>query len=111
VSAKQVTRTIVFDGAGGRYEVPPEQWAGMLLFLENWGWQPEKQLRMSYLASGIQVSDLDARNLAAIGQRVLDTALKDPAAIYPVSFDMAKLYQFVEFCGAGGFRRSDERVS
>jgi hypothetical protein len=37
LSANQVTRTIVFEGAGGRYEVPPEQWAEMLLFLEDRG--------------------------------------------------------------------------
>jgi len=77
----------------------------MLLLLEDWGWQPE-QLRMAYLASSAQISDPDARNLAAIGQRVLDAALKDPGSVYPLPFNMAKFYEFVEFCKAGGFRIS-----
>jgi hypothetical protein len=102
MSAEQVTRTIVFEGAGGRYEVSTEQWAEMLLFLEDHGWQPEHQWRVAYLATGAQISNSDSRNLAEIGRRVLDDALKDPA-VYPVSFDMSKSYQLVEFCEAGGF--------
>lgn len=105
MTAEQVTRTIVFEGAGGRYEVPPKQWADMLLFLEDRGWRPE-QLRSCYLATGLQVSDRGAGNLAEIGRRVLEAALTDPASVYPVSFDMAKFHEFVEFCEAGAFRRS-----
>jgi hypothetical protein len=33
MSARRAIGTIVFEGAGGRYEVPPEQWAQMLLLL------------------------------------------------------------------------------
>ena len=97
-------RALVFEGLGRRYEVAPEEWAEILLLLEDWGWQPE-QLRTSYLAPSVQVSDSDSRNLASIGQRILDAALKDPGTVYPVSFDMATFYKFVEFCEAGGFRR------
>jgi hypothetical protein len=98
--------SLTFEGAGGRYEVSVEQWAEMLLLLNNWGWRPEQVLTW-YLATGVKVSDADSKNLAATGQRVLDTALKDPAAVYPVSFDMAKFYLLVEFCEAGAFRLSE----
>ena len=105
MSPEQTTRTIVFEGAGGRYEVPPEEWSEMLLLLEDRGWRPER-LRTWYLATGLKVSDRDSRNLAEVGRRVLNTVLKDPASVYPVSFDMAKFHEFVEFCEAGQFRRS-----
>lgn len=105
MSPKQTTRTIVFEGAGGRYEVPPEEWSEMLLLLEDRGWQPE-QLRTWYLATRLKVSDRDSRNLAEVGRRVLKTVLEDSASVYPVSFDMAKFHEFVEFCEAGQFRRS-----
>ena len=104
MSPEQTTRTIVFEGAGGQYEVRPEEWSEMLLLLEDRGWRPE-QLRTSYLAGGLKVSDQDSRNLAEVGRRVLKTVLKDPASVYPVSFDMAKFYGFVEFCEAGQFQR------
>jgi hypothetical protein len=99
-------RALIFEGLDHRFEVPPEEWAEILLFLEDWGWQPE-QLRTSYLGAGVQVSHSDSRNLAVIAQRVLDAALKDPATVYPAPFNMTKLYEFAEFCGAGGFRRSE----
>ena len=102
---EQTTRTIVFEGAGGRYEVPPEEWSEMLLLLENRGWRPEL-LRTWYLATGLKVSDRDSRNLSEVGRRVLETTLKDPASVYPVSFDMAKFHEFLDFCEAGQFRRS-----
>lgn len=105
MSPEQATMTIVFEGAGGRYEVPPEEWSEMLLLLEDRGWRPER-LRTWYLATGLEVSDRDSRSLAEVGRRVLETALKDPASVYPVSFDMMKFHEFVEFCGAGEFRRS-----
>ena len=105
MSPEQTSRPIVFEGVGGRYEVPPEEWSEMLLLLEDRGWRPE-QLRTWYLATGLKVSDRDSRNLAEVGRRVLNTVLKDPASVYPVSFDMAKFYEFVEFCEAGQFRRS-----
>ena len=105
MSARRAIGTIVFEGAGGRYEVPPEQWAQMLLLLEDRGWRPE-QLRTSYLATELQISDPDSRNLAETGRRVLEVALTDPASVYPVPFDMAKFYELVEFCEAGGFLRS-----
>jgi hypothetical protein len=101
MSAEQITRTIVFEGAGGRYEVPSKQWAEMLLLLEDRGWQPE-QLRTSYLATAVQISNSESRNLAEIGRRVLEAALTDPASVYPVSFDMAKFHEFVEFSEASG---------
>lgn len=96
---------LVFEDLDRRFEVAPGEWAEMLLFLEHWGWQPE-QLRASYLAPGVQVSHSDSHNLAAIAQRALDAALKDPTAVYPVPFNMRKLHELVEFCRAGGFRRS-----
>lgn len=105
MSSEQTTRTIVFEGAGGRYEVPPGEWSEMLLLLEDRGWRPER-LRTWYLATGLKVSCRDSRNLAEVGRRVLKIALKDPASVLPVSFDMAKFYEFVEFCEAGQFRRS-----
>ena|SRR5262249_7156965 len=101
---KQTTRTIVFEGAGGRYEVPPEKWSEMLLLLEDRGWRPE-QLRTWYLATSLKVSDQDSRNLAEVGRRVRKTVLKDPASVYPVRFDMAIFPEFVQFSEAGQFRR------
>jgi hypothetical protein len=103
MSVGQVSRTFIFEGARGRYEVPSKQWAEMLLLLEDRGWKPEQQ-RTWYLATGFQVSERDSEDLAQIGRRVLDAALADPAAIYPVRFDMAKFHEFVEFCEAGPFR-------
>jgi len=105
MSPEQTTRTIVFEGAGGQYEVPTEEWSEMLLLLEDRGWRPE-QLRTWYLATGLKVSDQDSRNLAEVGRRVLKTVLKDPSSFYPVLFDTAKFHEFVEFCEAGQFRRS-----
>jgi hypothetical protein len=105
MSPEQTIRTIVFEGAGGRYEVSPKEWSEMLLLLEDRGWRPER-LRTWYLATGLKVSDRHSRNLAEVGRRVLETALKDPASVYPVSFDMAKFHEFVDFCEAGQFRRS-----
>jgi hypothetical protein len=98
-------RTLVFEGPGRHVEVLSGEWAEMLVLLEDWGWQPE-QRRVSYLAAGVEVSDPDARNLATVGQSVLDAALKDPLAVYPVSFDMGKFWEVIEFCKAGGFRSS-----
>jgi hypothetical protein len=98
-------RGLVFEGLSGRLEIPPEEWAEMLLLLLDWGGRPE-QLRMWYLGPSLQVSDSDSHNLATVGQRVLDTALKDPLAVYPVKFNMAKFYEFIEFCKAGAFRGS-----
>jgi hypothetical protein len=105
MSPGRAIRTIVFEGAGGHYEVPLEQWAEMLLLLEDCGWQPER-LRKSYLATELQISGQDSHNLAETGRRVLEVALTDPASVYPMPFDMAKFYELVEFCEAGGFRRS-----
>ena len=62
MSARRAIGTIVFEGAGGRYEVPPEQWAQMLLLLEDRGWRPE-QLRTSYIATELQISDPDFTQL------------------------------------------------
>jgi hypothetical protein len=104
MSTGPTTAPVIFEGAGGRYEVPPKQWAEMLLFLEDRGWRPE-QLRTWYLAPGLQVSNRDSNNLAETGRRVLQAALTDPASVYPVPFDMAKFHEFVEFCQAG-VRRS-----
>ncbi len=93
-------RAFVFAGLDRRFEAHAEEWAEILLFLEDWGWKPE-QLRTWYLAPEAQVSNSDSHNLAAAAQRVLDSALKDPIAVYLVPLNMAKLYEFVEFCKAG----------
>jgi|SRR3989344_1184418 len=93
----------IFQGPSGQYEIHAEAWAKILLLVENWGWKPMK-LRMSYLASGQDVSETDAHNLAAAGQRILDTALVNPLSVYPVDVDMGKLYEVVEFCKTGSFR-------
>ena len=104
-------KSLVFEGAGGRYEVSAEQWAEMLRFLNNWGWRPEATSDIVFGDRGVSL-DGDSRNLAATGQHVLDTALKEPAAVYPVSFDMAKFYLLVEFCQRRRIstKRVDERI-
>jgi hypothetical protein len=93
----------IFEGSSGQYEIHAEAWAKILLLAETWGWKP-MNLRMSYLASGQDVSETDAHNLAAAGQRILDAALVNPSLVYPVNVDMGKLYEVVEFCKAGSFR-------
>jgi hypothetical protein len=55
-------KSLTFEGAGGRYEVSVQQWAEMLLLLNNWGWRPEQVLTW-YLATGVKVSDADSKNL------------------------------------------------
>ena len=37
-------------------------------------------------------------------QAVLDEALRDPLAFYPVPFDMGKLAEIVSFCEKGAFQ-------
>lgn len=105
MSAKGIAKAMVFEGATKRFEVPPAEWCEMLLLLEDFGWQP-KNLRVSYIATEVLVSKEESVDLAKAGRRVLDAALKDPARVYPASFDMAKLREFVEFSEAGQFQRS-----
>lgn len=93
----------IFECPNGQYEIHAEAWAKILLLAETWGWKPMK-LRMSYLASGQDVSETDAHNLAAAGQRILDTVLAKPLSVYPVDVDMGKLNEVVQFCNAGSFR-------
>ena len=94
---------MVFEGIGGKYEIAADSWAEMLLFLEDSGWPPE-QLRSHYLSSQVRVSDNDARNIAAVGQRIADEIMTHPENDYPLKFDLGKFIELVVFCRAGGFR-------
>lgn len=93
----------VFTGPGGRLEIHSERWAEILLLAQRWGWKPT-QLSMFYLATNVDVPDADARSLARVGQKILDAALTNPLAVYPVRVDMGVLSEVTEFCSAGGFR-------
>lgn len=103
MSVSEDTGSRIFAHKGDRYEIHLEEWANVLLLLEDWGWRLE-QRRTFYLATGIDVSDVDARNLAEAGGKLLHAALMDPLSVYPVRADMAKVSEVVEFCKEGGFR-------
>ncbi len=94
---------LTFDRLGEQYQIHIEEWANIILLLEDWGWVPELR-RTFYLATGIDISDDDARNLARTGEKLLQAAFKDPLSVYPIRADMSKVYEVVEFCGQGGFR-------
>lgn len=85
-----------------RVEIGAEMWAELLLFLSKRGWKPS--IPTYYLlGQNLDVSQEDARSLASAGQAVLDEALRDPLAFYPVPFDKAKLAEIVCFCEEGAF--------
>lgn len=87
-----------------RIEIEAEEWAKVLLTLEDWGWQPEPGMRMALLARGVVVSADVAVALSTAGQQLLDAALADPLSAYPIPASMDKVYEVVEFCKAGEFR-------
>jgi hypothetical protein len=86
-----------------RVKITAEKWAEILLFLTKRGWRPSIPTQ-HLLAQELDVFKEDASSLAAAGQEVLDEALNDPLAFYPVPIDMGKLAEIVCFCEQGAFR-------
>ena len=85
-------------------EVHPETWAKILLFLTKCGWRPSVP-SYYFLSSDYNVSEEDARSIAAAGQIVLEETLKDPLAAFSnIDFDMDKFAEIICFCENGAFR-------
>ncbi len=99
----QIAASVVLGRDEESIKIAPEMWAEILLYLSKRGWQPSIPTS-SFLASNLSVSDEDAKGLALAGQRVLDEALRDPLAIYPVPFNMSKFAELVCFLEEGAFR-------
>ncbi len=56
-------------------------------------------------SSDYNVSEEDARSIAAAGQIVLEETLKDPLAAFSnIDFDMDKFAEIICFCENGAFR-------
>jgi len=85
-----------------RLELAPAMWAEILLLASRWGWRTERPTYF-FLGQEVQVTEDEARALASIVNRILETALRDPFAVYPTPVDMAILYQVGEFCAEGAF--------
>jgi hypothetical protein len=94
---------IILDGSEFQVKIPPEMWAELILFLSKRGWRPSFP---TYFPMGrnLEVGKEDANSLASAGQSVLDEALYNPLAVYPVPFDMGKLAEIVCLCEEGAFR-------
>jgi hypothetical protein len=93
---------IVLMREESRVKIAPEVWAELLLFLSKRGWKPS--IPTYYLlGQNLDISQEDASSLASAGQAILDEALHDPLAFYPVPFDMGKLAEIGCFCEGGAF--------
>ena len=87
-----------------RVEVSPETWAKILNFLGQLGWKPSVPTHW-FLAPKFDVSQEDAKSLAAAGRIVQEETVKDPLSAYNViEFDMGKLAEVVCFCEEGAFK-------
>lgn len=97
---------MILIGANAKLTLTTEQWANVIIVAEDAGWKPQ-QLRMVYLVSGTVVSAGDALAFSAALRRLLDTALKNPFAVYPIRVGM----EFVSLCAdlgeEGEFRISE----
>lgn len=96
------TSVVVLMRGEWRIEVDSEMWSELLLFLSKHGGRVSIPARY-LLANELNVSQEDASSLASAGQAILDEALHDPLAFYPVPFDMGKLAEIVCFCEGGAF--------
>jgi hypothetical protein len=97
------TSSVVLARGEWQVKITAEKWAEILLFLNKRGWRPS--VPTHYLLAGdFDLLKQDASSLAAAGQKVLDEALNDPLAFYPVPIDMGKLAEIVCFCEEGAFR-------
>lgn len=103
MSGTKKTASVVLERGEQFIEIDREMWAEILLYLSKSGWQPSIP-SSCFLASNLSVSKEDAKGLAVAGQRVLDEALRDPLAIYPVPLNMGKLAELVGFLEEGAFR-------
>jgi hypothetical protein len=99
----QIAASVVLERGEESIEIASEMWAEILLYLSKRGWQSSIPTSW-FLASNLSVSSEDTKGLAVAGQRVLDEALRDPLAIYPVPFNMGKLAELVCFLEEGEFR-------
>jgi hypothetical protein len=102
MNSTKKTTPIVLERSECCVEIDPEMWAELLLYLSKRGWQPSVPTYY-FFAPNLTVSKEDAEGLAIAGQQVLDDALRDPLAIYPVPFDMGKLAELVCFLEDGAF--------
>ncbi len=103
MSKTQIAASIVLERGEESINIAPEMWAEIFLYLSKRGWQPSVPSSW-FLASNLSVSDVDAKELAAAGQQVLDEASSDPMSIYPEPFDIGKLAALVCFLEGGAFR-------
>jgi hypothetical protein len=103
VRKTQKPASVVLERGEESIKIAPEMWGEILLYLSKRGWQPSIPTS-GFLASNLSVSNEDAKGLAVAGQRLLDEALRDPLAIYPVPFNMGKLAELVCFLEEGEFR-------
>lgn len=99
----KITASVLIERGKCFIEIDPEMWVEIILYLNKRGWQPSIPAYW-FLAPNLTVSKDDATGLALAGQRVLDEALHDPIAIYPIPFDMGKLAELVSFFMEGAFR-------
>jgi hypothetical protein len=93
-------------------EVTAVQWAGMIAFLANSGWQPSVPAFFFGYQETV-INDEHAQHFATAGQTVLEGALMNAMAAYAViNFDMGKFAEVVTFAAEGGFiiRNLDGRV-
>jgi hypothetical protein len=103
MSRKKKSTPVLLERDEGFIEIDPEIWAEIILYLNKRGWQPSIPAHW-FLAPNLIVSKADAIGIALAGQRVLDDAIRDPMAIYPLPFDMGKLAELVCFFEEGAFR-------
>lgn len=86
-------------------QVDIKSWSDILLFLSNRGWKPTGPV-ISFLGNR-EVNDFEAEQINVAGQKILEQALKSPMSVFPVSIDMGKLAEIIDFCEEGSFTISD----
>ncbi len=82
-------------------DIPRNQWAEILLLLQEYGWDSAEQDAF-YLAN-VSVSKQDTDGIIQAGLKIQEKALKQPFDFYPTPVDMGILAEFIELCKEGGF--------